>query len=133
MAKGTGVKNKASPASKPTKALSFAPKSTTTKPMALVASKKKSGIDSTKRRIKHPSFAICLDDRDESDLKMGRVYRVIDDAFAAEVKLLRIVDDSGEDYLYPRSDFRVVRLPIEIALRSLRIKKSSVRKFTAAD
>lgn len=67
-----------------------------------------------------PAFAVCIDARDQSDLTRGRAYRVIDDPMAAEVRMIRVVDDTGEDYLYPRGDFRVIRLPADLAEGALR-------------
>jgi hypothetical protein len=56
-------------------------------------------------------FAICLDDRGCEDLQKGKVYVVLEDPAAARDKYLRVVDDSGEDYLYPDSHFTFVNLP----------------------
>jgi hypothetical protein len=56
-------------------------------------------------------FAICLDDRGCDDLQKGKVYVVLDDQAAARDKYLRVIDDSGEDYLYPDSHFSFVNLP----------------------
>lgn len=50
-----------------------------------------------KREIR---FAICLAGKPDEDLQEGKVYRVLPDPQAAEVGCLRIIDDSGEDYLY---------------------------------
>lgn len=56
-------------------------------------------------------FVICLDDRGCEDLQRGKVYAVVDDEAAARDKYLRVVDDSGEDYLYPEACFSFVSLP----------------------
>jgi hypothetical protein len=56
-------------------------------------------------------FAICLDDRGCEDLQKGKVYVVLEDQAAARDKHLRVIDDSGEDYLYPDSHFSFVNLP----------------------
>jgi hypothetical protein len=58
-------------------------------------------------------FAICLDDRGCDDLQKGKVYIVLDDQSAAREKHLRVVDDSGDDYLYPEAHFSFVTLPRE--------------------
>ena len=58
-------------------------------------------------------FVICLDDRGCEDLQKGKVYVVIGDRSAARDKYLRVVDDSGEDYLYPQALFAYVTLPRE--------------------
>jgi len=61
-----------------------------------------------------PRFVICLDDRGCEDLQKGKVYVVVEDRNAARDKYLRVVDDSGEDYLYPESHFSFVTLPREV-------------------
>ncbi len=63
-------------------------------------------------------FAIYLKNKGCEDLIVRRVYQVIPDE-AAETALLRIIDESGEDYLYPASSFFFIDVPqkIERALR----------------
>jgi hypothetical protein len=60
-------------------------------------------------------FAICIrnDDADD-DLQVGKVYRILPDRIAAHASQLRVVDDSGEDYLYPTSYFVFVELPSRV-------------------
>jgi hypothetical protein len=51
-------------------------------------------------------FALCIDNADyQVSLIRGKVYRVLSDPKAAKDDLVRIVDESGEDYLYHRSHF----------------------------
>lgn len=69
------------------------------------------------RRIR---FAICLAAGSEADLQVGRVYRVLQDARAAEVGCLRIIDESGEDYLYAAGRFVVVDVPEKVRGRLLK-------------
>ena len=69
-------------------------------------------------------FALCLDNADyEASLVLGKVYRIIPDPEAAKDDLIRIVDESGEDYLFHKSLFVFVDFPKAIAkkLRSLEI------------
>ncbi len=57
-------------------------------------------------------FAICIDNRDyQASLVLGKVYRIIPDARAAKDDLVRIVNESGEDYLYDKSYFVFVDFP----------------------
>ena len=58
-----------------------------------------------------PRFAICVASADCDDLQVWKLYRVLPDAAAQDEDFLRIVDDSGEDYLYPARRFVVVDLP----------------------
>lgn len=56
-------------------------------------------------------FALCVRDDECEDLELRKIYQVIADKRAEEEGYLRIVDESGEDYLYPESYFILVRLP----------------------
>jgi hypothetical protein len=44
-----------------------------------------------------------------------RIYRVLSDAEAAKRNLIRVVDESGEDYLYPTTMFVVIDIPLAVA------------------
>ena len=72
-------------------------------------------MPASKKRVK---FAICVADEGYDDLEVWKVYRVLPDTKAAEVGCLRVVDESGEDYLYPAQLFLQIELPqaIEKAL-----------------
>lgn len=56
-------------------------------------------------------FAVCVEDKDCEDLERGKIYPVLPDAKARKEGYLRIVDESGEDYLYPGTYFVFVELP----------------------
>ena len=64
-------------------------------------------MPASKKRVK---FAICVADEGYDDLEVWKVYRVLPDTKAAEVGCLRVVDESGEDYLYPKPFFRAIAL-----------------------
>ena len=57
---------------------------------------------------KHVEFAICLANEGYVDLEVWKVYQVLPDAKAAGVGCIRVVDESGEDYLYPANLFAAV-------------------------
>ncbi len=60
-------------------------------------------------------FAVCVDNTDyEASLIVRKIYEVLPDEKAAEDDLLRVIDESGEDYLYHRSQFIMVELPAEV-------------------
>ena len=60
------------------------------------------------------SFAICLSNEGyPASLEVRKVYRVLVDDAAEAHGLLRVIDESGEDYLYPQSMFAEVSLPPE--------------------
>jgi hypothetical protein len=59
-------------------------------------------------------FAVCIDDGGyEDDLKVRTVYQVLPDESAARSNYLRVVDETGEDYLYPAALFVPIDLPRE--------------------
>jgi len=58
-------------------------------------------------------FVLCIADKGCNDLELGKVYRLIPDAKAVREGYLRVVDESGEDYLYPESLFVPIALPIK--------------------
>jgi len=55
-------------------------------------------------------FAVCINGS-EPDLELRKVYKVLPDEAAARDHHLRIIDESGEDYLYPASFFVFVEVP----------------------
>jgi len=67
---------------------------------------------------KEPGFVVCVNNDDCEDLEVRKIYQVLPDEAAAADGLLRIVDESGEDYLYPAKLFLQIELPqaIEKAL-----------------
>lgn len=56
-------------------------------------------------------YAICVDNRGAEDLEVRKVYRMLHDKEAAATGYVRVVDESGEDYLYPAHYFVRVELP----------------------
>ncbi len=79
--------------------------------------------------MKHPSksFALCVDNTEyEASLILGKVYRIFPDAKAARDDLVRIVDESGEDYLYHKSHFVFVDFPRGVAKKILALQPATV-------
>jgi len=64
-------------------------------------------------------FALCIDGS-EADLQKGKIYKVLPDESAGKSKHLRVVDDSGEDYLYPAAYFVKIELPQQARRAMLR-------------
>jgi hypothetical protein len=63
-------------------------------------------------------FAICINNHGyEASLEPRKLYEVILDPSAAKHSQLRIIDESGEDYLYPETFFDRIALPENIATR----------------
>jgi len=59
-------------------------------------------------------FVLCLENKDCDDLEKRKIYQTVPDAEAESEGYLRVIDESGEDYLYPRSYFIEVQLPQEV-------------------
>ena len=75
--------------------------------------------------MKRPAkpFALCVDNTDyKASLITGKVYRIIPDARAAKDDLVRIVDESGEDYLYHKGQFLFVGFPAAVTKRILKLE-----------
>ena len=60
---------------------------------------------------KEKKFALCVKNDGCDDLELRKIYEVLPDVCATKDAYLRIVDESGEGYLYPESYFILVRLP----------------------
>jgi hypothetical protein len=57
-------------------------------------------------------LVVCIDNKDyPASLEKRKIYVALRDAGAEKHGLLRIVDESGEDYLYPKRSFRSIALP----------------------
>jgi hypothetical protein len=59
----------------------------------------------------HLRFVVCVKSGGYVDLQPLKVYKVRRDKSARADGLLRVVDESGEDYLYPAEFFRPIRAP----------------------
>jgi hypothetical protein len=56
---------------------------------------------------------ICVDNHGyESSLETRKLYEVLPDKTAEKHHQIRIIDESGEDYLYPEKYFAPIRLPL---------------------
>lgn len=67
------------------------------------------------------SFMICVrNDNLAASLELRKLYEVIPDPRASKLHLVRIVDESGEDYLYPEDYFVAVKLPQSVGRAVLR-------------
>jgi len=65
-----------------------------------------------------PEFAICVDNRSyKVSLEMRKLYEIVADADAEKHNQIRVIDESGEDYLYPATLFDRVTLPENVVKR----------------
>lgn len=61
------------------------------------------------------TWVLCLDARDyEVSLVARRLYRTVPDPDAENDGWIRVIDETGEDYLFPRDRFAPVNLPREV-------------------
>ena len=73
------------------------------------------------RRTKTQGFAVCLRNVGYSaSLEIRKLYPVLEDPDADANDLIRIIDESGEDYVYPARLFQKLTLPAEVQ-RALRL------------
>ena len=65
-----------------------------------------------------PKFVICTENQGfEASLEVRKLYQMVPDPAAESLNQIRVVDESGEDYLYPAEFFIPLDLPKTIALR----------------
>ncbi len=58
-------------------------------------------------------YVLCVENKDCEDLEKRKIYQIIPDEEAKKEGYLRVLDESGEDYLYPESYFIRIQLPRE--------------------
>jgi hypothetical protein len=69
-----------------------------------------------KHKVEHSRFVVCVRNKGfAASLELRKVYRVIPDPSAKGHRLMRVVDESGEDYLFPESCFMTIELPASVA------------------
>lgn len=68
-----------------------------------------------------PQYAVCIKNGEyAASLELRKIYQMIPDKQSSTLGLIRIIDESGEDYLYPEDHFLVIKLTpaIERAVRT---------------
>ncbi|MBI4905947.1 MAG: hypothetical protein HY820_20095 [Acidobacteria bacterium] len=66
-------------------------------------------------------YAVCLANTGyEASLEVRKLYAVLGDSAAEDHDLIRVIDESGEDYYYPTRFFQKIELPAELQ-RKLRL------------
>jgi hypothetical protein len=67
-------------------------------------------------------FVVCVrNDNYLASLELRKIYQVIPDPRAAEYRRIRVIDESGEDYLYPENYFVPIRLPQQTAKKIFQV------------
>jgi hypothetical protein len=70
-------------------------------------------------------FALCIENTgNEASLILGKVYRILPDPRAAKDDLVRIIDESGEDYLFDKDQFVFVEFPPAVRKKILAIQNA---------
>jgi len=72
-------------------------------------------------------FAICIKTDDADLLTPRRIYQVLPDDSAAKSHYVRVIDNEGEDYLYPADYFIFVEFPHEVEQALLQVSSGSWR------
>ena len=68
------------------------------------------------------SFVVCVNNDDyAASLELRKLYEILPDEEASKHGQVRVIDESGEDYLYPESFFAPVELPALTEERILRV------------
>jgi hypothetical protein len=74
-----------------------------------------------KRTEPQPRFVVCVNNKNyPASMELRKPYQVAADEAAARHHQLRVIDESGEDYLYPEEYFVPVQLPQGAAKAMLR-------------
>ena len=63
------------------------------------------------KKLSEMPFVLCIENSGCEDLEKRKFYQILPDEKAAQEGYLRIVDESQEDYLYPKSYFIFLELP----------------------
>ena len=77
-------------------------------------------------------FVICVENRGAEDLVVRKVYRALHDKDAEATRYVRVIDESGEDYLYPADYFVFVELP-QKAKRAWAATRSSAPRRSSSN
>ena len=75
----------------------------------------------TKHCNQTPRFAVCVGTDDPDLLTPRMIYQVLPDDSAARSEYVRVIDNEGEDYLYPAKYFVFVELPRAVERAILRV------------
>lgn len=60
-------------------------------------------------------LVVCVDNEDyAASLEKRKIYVALRDAVADKAGMMRVIDESGEDYLYPKTLFREIALPLAV-------------------
>lgn len=67
------------------------------------------------RKAVQPHYVICIQNAGyEASLEPRKIYRSLPDKEGAGAGFIRVIDESGEDYLFPKALFRPIQLALSI-------------------
>lgn len=79
-----------------------------------------------RRKSRTTHFAVCVDNRGyPASLELHKIYRVLPDPDAAEEGDIRVIDESGEDYLYSADRFVEIEPPQTVRQSLLHTAKAA--------
>jgi len=69
-----------------------------------------------------PKFVVCINNSEyPASLELHKIYRVLPDEEAGQEGDIRIIDESGEDYLYPAEWFVAIEVPSDVEASLLKV------------
>ena len=96
-----------------------------------MAEKKSNGYSPRKKGPAGSHYVVCVKNENyPASLELRKIYQLRNDVAAIKVGMLRVVDESGEDYLYPEDHFVAIKLTpsVELALRSASLLTATHRR-----
>jgi len=79
---------------------------------------------------------VCIDNEgNEASLQVWKIYKTVRDEDARSDGLLRVIDESGEDYLFPEENFARIELPGEVKRsfdRAIRKQRQAASRVSSA-
>jgi len=84
-------------------------------------------IRTSKRQV--VQFVVCIDNKNyPASLELGKLYRMVPDKQAAAHGLVRVIDESGEDYAYSSNRFHAMKIPSQIQRALIRASNQTGTK-----
>jgi hypothetical protein len=88
----------------------------------------RSSVSSTDMKEREHQLVVCVrNDENPASLELRKIYELIPDPKAMKLNLVRIIDESGEDYLYPINLFVPIKLPQATGRAILRARYPEAR------
>ena len=73
-----------------------------------------------------PHFVVCLKNTGyPASLELHKIYRIVPDKQAGQTNDVRVIDESGDDYLYPASWFAEIKVPRPVERSFLHVRSGA--------